>query len=693
MTPSILTTEIVLVGGGHCHALVLRALAMDPIEGARVTVVNPGPTAPYTGMLPGHVAGHYDREALDIDLIRLARAAGARILMDRAVAIDREARRIDLAGGRSLVYDIASINVGITSEPNGIAGFGEHGIAAKPLGDFARAWSECRKDVPIGIIGGGVGGCELALAMAHARSRGDGITILDQSTVLQDVNHRARATLLAELKSWGISVLQRVDVKEVTAEELLLSDGRSVPAVFTVGAAGARIPGWLDSTGLDGGVDGLCVGPTLQTSDPSIFAVGDCAYMTHAPRPKAGVFAVRQAPILLDNMRAVVDGKKLRHFNPQRSYLKLVSLGGKSALAIKWGRAVKGPALWRWKDWIDRRFMDRLNTPHGMDADMLCSGCGAKVAPEALKSALSGLPDHARSDVISPPGDDAALLEVGSARQVITTDHLSAVTEDPPTMARIAAVHALGDVWSMGAQPQAALASITLPRMTPDMQRYWLAEIMEAAAKVFAEAGARIAGGHSSMGSALTIGFTVTGLVDGAPILLSGAQPGDPLILTKPIGTGVILAGEMRGRARGPDVLAALESMARPSGDAAQALRGAHAMTDITGFGLGGHLMNICTASNVAARLTLDAIPLLPGANELAVAGVRSTLWPDNAAISDRMRLTTDPRCDLLFDPQTAGGLLAAVAPDQLANTLQRLGSNAWHIGELAEGPPQITVL
>ena len=215
---------------------------------------------------------------------------------------------------------------------------------------------------------------------------------------------------------------------------------------------------------------------------------------------------------------------------------------------------------------------------------------------------------------------------------------------------------------------------------------------MGAAGDVFAEAGAAVAGGHSSMGTSLTIGFTVTGLLERDPITLAGARPGDILILTKPIGTGVLLAGGMRGGARGADVAEALTSMAAPQGDAATALHEANAMTDVTGFGLAGHLMNICEASGVAAVIELDAIPLLPGSAALAEANVRSTLWPDNAMIVNRMTLPNDPRADLLFDPQTAGGLLAAVPMDRAEAVLEALGDAGNRIGEVVEGVPFITV-
>ena len=437
-----------------------------------------------------------------------------------------------------------------------------------------------------------------------------------------------------------------------------------------------------------------------------MFAAGDCAHLAHAPRPKAGVFAVRAAPVLHHNLRAALSGGRPRAFRPQGRYLKIVSLGGRAAVAERSRLApawlAPPAATWRLKDRIDRRFMERLTdlppmpepappreAALGAVGGPLCGGCGAKVGGGTLGAALAALPRPARGDVLSEPGDDAAVLRVGNARLVATTDHLRAFTEDPWLLARIAAIHAMGDVWAMGAEPQAALATIVLPRMTERMQAETLREVLAAATDALRAAGAELAGGHTTMGSETTIGFAVTGLPKAEPIGLAGACPGDALILTEPLGTGTVLAAEMQRRARGRDVAACLAVMQRPQGGAAAILAGAHAMTDVTGFGLAGHLANICRASGTGARLDLAAIPLLPGAEALAQAGVASTLAPANRA-AVATSLPEGPRTDLLFDPQTAGGLLAAVPGDDGPALVRRLcdaGHGAAVIGEMTRPP------
>lgn len=719
--------DILLIGGGHAHALVLRKWGMDPQPGVRITVVNPGPVAPYTGMLPGHIAGHYRRDEMMIDLMRLARFAGARVVLGRAVGLDRRAGVAELEGGRRLRYDVASIDIGIASSLPDVPGFADHALAAKPLGGYAEGWETFltrAPDVPrLVIIGAGVGGAELAMASAHrlrSLGRAPQITLVDQGdTALSALGQGARRALLAGLARYGVTVLTGAAPASIAAEGVTLVDGRVLPSDFTLSVAGAQPQAWLEATGLVLDQGFVTISPTLQSSDPMVFAVGDCAHMAHAPRPKAGVYAVRQAPVLYHNLRAVLSGAALRAYQPQRDYLKLISMGEQRAVADKLGLRVEGAWLWRWKDQIDRKFMAKFGDYPAMRSPAipagaveglaevlgekpLCGGCGAKVGPDTLRGALSALPAPSRADVLSGPGDDAGVLRAGQGVQVLTTDHLRAFTHDAALMARITALHALGDIWAMGAAPQSVLSQITLPRMGDALQADMLAEILGAAADVFAAAGADILGGHTAIGAELIIGFSITGTTD-KPILKTTAQPGDAIVLTKPIGTGTVLAAEMAttllpgNLMLGEAVAGCYASMLRPlSGAAARLAPPATAMTDLTGFGLAGHLLEMLEGAGLSADLSLKAIPVLPGAEALAAMGIASTVAPANrAACLGRVIAPNTSRAALLYDPQTAGGLLATVPATQAQAVLAGLraaGNDAALIGNIAPGPVQLRV-
>lgn len=707
-----LTQDLVLIGGGHAHALVLRKWGMDPMPGVRVTVINPGPTAPYTGMLPGHVAGHYGRDDLEIDLVKLGRHANARLVLGKASGLDQEARLIHMEGRDPIPYDVASFDVGITAQMPAITGFADHAVGAKPLDIFAARWRSYLSELGTGVaeiavIGGGVAGVELALAMDHAvRQQGatSRVAIIEAGPELSGVSIKTRLRLKEALKAAGIAVHLNTTAQQIGADHVVLKDGTRLPATLTVGAAGAFPHDWvrrLDLPLTDGFID---VAADLRVvGHDDLFAVGDCANMTASPRSKAGVFAVRSAPVLHDNFRAVLAGRPTRPFKPQSRYLKLISLGEKAAIAERGGWSVSGKILWQWKDRIDRAFMEKFTAFPAMptpglkgaakgvseivEGAPLCGGCGAKVSGDVLKDTLAAMPRATRKDVLTGAGDDAALLQTGGTTQAISTDHLRAFTLDPEAFAEITALHALGDIWAMGATPQAALLNVTLPRMSDALQRRTMDLILTAATRVIAKAGAALVGGHSTMGAEMSLGLTVTGLIEGAPITKAGAQIGDALILTRPLGSGVLLAGEMQMKANGRHIADLLVELRRSQGPAAAILKDAHAMTDITGFGLAGHLQEICTASGVGAEIDLEAVPVFEGAVELATAGLASSLLPSNQALAP-VAGAQGPKAPLLHDPQTAGGLLAAVpetdAP-KLLTALARKGYTAAVIGAVTD--------
>ena len=372
--PLLPEKNVVLIGGGHAHALVLHEWGLSPLDSVRVTVINPAPTAPYTGMLPGFIAGHYKRDELDYDLVGLARFADAELMLGKATSIDRAAKTVTVDGQPPIPYDVCSINVGITSAIPKLPGFKEHAVPAKPLGLLASRWTEFverRESLTapprVAVIGGGVGGCELAMAMSF-RLRQQGhepiVTVIDRSAILDEAGETAQRELRESLHGLGVEIRENVKVTEVCADHLVASwagETAELPTDFVVGAAGAHAFPWLSDLGLATTNGFLDVGETLQTTtDPSIFAAGDCANLTFDPRPKAGVFAVREAPYLAKNIRARLHGGELESFDPQVDYLKLISLGEKSAGADKFGRFTKGPAMWKLKDRIDRKFMNSL---------------------------------------------------------------------------------------------------------------------------------------------------------------------------------------------------------------------------------------------------------------------------------------------------------------------------------------------
>ncbi|MCB9732843.1 MAG: selenide, water dikinase SelD [Deltaproteobacteria bacterium] len=424
---------------------------------------------------------------------------------------------------------------------------------------------------------------------------------------------------------------------------------------------------------------------------PDVFAAGDCAVPAAATWvPRAGVYAVRAGGVLAHNLAARAAGRPLLTWRPQRDFLTLLNLGDGAAVASKWGLVAAGPAMMRWKDRIDRRFVERFRVladdgalapgvapMAGADA-MVCGGCAAKLGRTELERALARLaaPLADPSVVLgAADGDDAAAVALpGGDTVVASVDAFRAFCDDDFLVGRVAAVNALTDLHAKGAVPRWALANVTLREDDPAAAREdALVQVLAGARAALDPLGVALVGGHTTVGPELAVGFAVFGALPGgaAPLALRGFAPGDRLLLAKPLGTGALLAAHRQGLAAGPWV-DALEAALVTTQDEVMALARAHgvaAATDITGFGLAGHALEAAEKSGVTLALHLDALPALPGALAVLRRGIRSTFHPDNARAARALLIAPDaaahPALDLLFDPQTAGGLLLAAPADR----------------------------
>ena len=723
-----ISKDLVLVGGGHSHVSVIKRFGMQPIPGVRVTVVCRDVHTPYSGMLPGFVAGHYDYDDAHIDLLPLVRFAGARFIHDEVTGIDLANRRLRFENRPDLAYDLVSINTGSTPGLN-VPGAEGRVVPVKPINNFITRWTGFVERVlaltrapRIGVVGTGAGGVELTLAAQFSlqkRLRTLGGTAPEfhlfgsDPTVLGTHNARVQRKFKRILAERGVSVHRSTRVTEVTDQGLRLSDGTLHELDEILWVTNASAPEWPRECGLDVNEKGfILVRETLQTlSHPEVFAVGDVATMVDHPREKAGVFAVRQGLPLEANLRRLLLGKEPEPFRPQSKFLSLISTGDKYAVASRSFWALEGTWAWTWKDWIDRRFMDKYNKLPEMDAEeakprtgtgteseaprMLCAGCGSKIGAAVLERALSRLPRLDHPDVItglSHP-DDAAVIRVPDGKVAVqSVDFFRAIVDDAYVFGKITANHCLGDIFAMGAAAQSALAIVTLPAASDEKTEELLVELLLGAQEILSDAGAVLVGGHTTEGDELALGFTVTGLASPEEILRKqGLQAGDKLILTKALGTGTLCAAGMRGKARGRWITAALDSMMQPNRLAADILKehGATACTDVTGFGLLGHLNEMTEASGVEVEISPAAIPFLDGAIETAADGILSSLHPQNLrseqVVRDHVKHRSEAEYPLLFDPQTAGGLLAGI-PAKQANDCMAALRNAGYAAAAVVG-------
>ncbi|MFM2430663.1 MAG: hypothetical protein RLZZ511_1876 [Cyanobacteriota bacterium] len=746
--------DLVLIGGGHSHAIVLRRWAMQPLPGVRLILISDGADTPYSGMLPGHVAGLYSHTECHIDLRSLCQRVGAVFYRDRVVGLDLSAQQVICADRPPVRFDLLSIDIGSTPAvvdcPPELIGV--NAIPAKPVPQFLAWWDGFCRDLEtnsterhlaspqhIAIVGGGLGGVELAINMQQRLQQWPGTVKLHLwhrgDRVLSDRSRRVSQQLQQRLLERGIELHLNQTVTAWDGQTLTMNTG-STAFDATVWVTEATAPNWLRQAGLAVDNSGFVqVDATLRSmSHTNVFAAGDIATIVGQPRPKAGVFAVRQGKPLHENLARSLLGEPLQPVQLQRRYLSLLGLGDRRAIALwdKWG--VELPGLWALKDRIDRRFMaqfsdltfmpnlnrplasnaggtrikapsigglgaDKMAKPQSQPEPMRCSGCGAKVGASVLSRVMARLP-IGPADASLPLGlaqpDDAAVIQVPPGQQLVqTVDYFPAIVDDPYLFGQIAANHALSDLYAMGATAHSALAIVALPEATDAIQEETLFQLLSGALKILDQTRTQLIGGHTIVADQFMFGLSCNGFA--APDQLwrkAGMQPGERLILTKPLGTGALFAAQMQGQAKSAWIDGAIVTMQQSNATAAQVLRqfGTTACTDVTGFGLIGHLLEMLKpASNLQAQLQLEQIPLLDGAIGVSQTGIRSSLYPQNVQAAiwvNTDAVSSHPALPLLFDPQTAGGLLATVPADRAddcVQALQQAGYESAVIGAIAQ--------
>lgn len=730
-----ITQDLVLIGGGHSHAIALKQLGMKPLKGVRLTLITDVSHTPYSGMLPAYIAGLYDFDECHIDLRPLSQFAGAGMIVDRAVGLDLQRNRVLLANHPPIAFDRLSIDIGSTPATLTVPGAQEFAIPVKPISQFLMHWDQILNQVEqnpdrlrIAVVGGGAGGVELTLAV-QARLQQLYRAVGQSSSQLEVHLFHRGSRLVPERSVWVGQRLHQIlagrDIrihlqesvtaisKTPSAKQIHCDSGLTVEADLVFWVTQASAAEWLAKSGLATDDQGFVwVNRNLQSiSHPQVFAAGDVATMVEHPRPKAGVFAVRQGNPLVQNLRRALADQPLQPFVPQKEFLILIGTADRAAIASR-GRLGFGPhpLLWRWKDYIDRKFMAQFSELKRMAATapsqqpevgstfeqtvnlpgspaMHCAGCGSKVGSSVLEQVLSRLrsdfPTPQRADVLLglDAPDDAAVLQVPVNQVMVqTVDHFRALLNDPFVFGQICANHCLSDLFAMNATPQSALAIVTLPYATETKLEETLYQLLSGAMKVLSQAGAALVGGHTAEAAELAFGLTCNGLADPEQLWRkSGMQPDQTLILTKALGTGTLFAAEMQLKAKGRWIEAAVASMLQSNQDAAVCLRQFEpsACTDVTGFGLLGHLLELMQASRVSVELDLNAIPILPGVKETLQQGIVSSLHPQNFRAARQIKtldqIQNHPLFPVLFDPQTSGGLLAAVPSDRAAACIAAL--------------------
>ncbi len=701
----MLSDHLVLAGGGHSHALVLLRWAMHPKlrPAGMITLVNKASTTIYSGMFPGVVAGKYKIDEILIDLRNLASKAGVSFVMAEIEGINLKDKKLLLAGRPEIEYSLLSLNIGTKTNLNFNSIISSDKNLAIPIKPFSESLSfivdqDIYKDdsyaKPFVIIGAGFSGIEIAFSL---RKRWPKRPI--QLKVKR--GRKLAKNLLNTLKALNIELIQKNS--SVLYPSLICTGNQSFE--------------WIKDSGLPVNQDGrVLTKNTFQVLNyPELFAVGDCGVIKDDSRPSSGVWAVRSAIPLAKNLESITKGLKLQEWKPQRKAIQLLDINSSkknSKAFISWGKFLIGPFNWlsRLKELIDKRFMSKFYLLNDMASEKFseneiirCRGCAAKLAYVPLQSALNNL------DFIKSSTDDSINIGVLSSGKTLiqSVDGFPALISDPWLNGRLLAFHSCSDIWACGGSVVSAQSVINLPSLSNNLQQKLLVQVLEGINSALTIQGARLIGGHtlesikisdepSSLG--IESSLTVNGFINNKLHFWhkGGMEKGDQLLISRPLGTGVIFSAFMNGRVKPYELDSVLNEMNQSQHQIVDYINNleninkyskiVNACTDITGFGLLGHLSEMLESTNinqlnmnlepVKVILELDKIPVYNGVKKLLYKGFESSLSPSNKIFLKNIYGAKDLRFELIYndfsfesdlyntmlkvlvDPQTCGPLV-----------------------------------
>ena len=705
--PALASDHLLLAGGGHSHALILRRWAMQPRLRPRglITLVSRERTSIYSGMVPGVIAGRYRPEEALIDLASIADQAGVAFVQAEITGVDVSSQTVQMQGRPSLPFDYLSLNLGCITPP-----FTE-AMPIKPLEPALQWLSDCDSEglnpnaTPFTVIGSGLAALEVVLAL---RCRWPHRPLQLQSR--RGNQHPANSR------------------QALAKAQIQLISGDQTCSGPRLNCTGSRAPLWLQSSGLPccEATGRLLTHTSLKVLEhPNVLAAGDCAVIVDAPRPPSGVWAVRAAEPLARSLEALAADHSPPTWRPQPRALQLLGSGEvpQRAWAI-WGPVRIGPQrwIWHWKERIDQAFMARLQpagTMQNQQEPMLCRGCAAKLPAQPLQQALASA---GLATLGTQPEDAQALGRDSAGAELLqSVDGFPALISDPWLNGRLTALHACSDLWACGADVRNAQAIITLPLAHHSLQGLLLSQTLAGIRSALEEQQATLIGGHTletreatpaPLSLGIQVNLAIQGKVESQYIWHKrGMQPGDQLLLSRPLGTGVLFAASMSGQAPANAINKALQQMASSQHKLVDSLQewqrnhpnSIHAATDITGFGLLGHLLEMMpTHGDIRIVLQAQQIPALPGALNLLEKGIASSLAPANRAAwsaldpqnghLSKVNLQLDgiqegsphhlALLELLVDPQTCGPLLIS-CDNSTANHLLNEGQSWQCIGHV----------
>ncbi len=716
--------HLVLIGGGHTNALLMRKWIMSPklMPDIPVSIISRDSHLVYSAMFPSVLSKSIPLEESLIDLASLAKNAKISFIEEEVKDIDLKLKKIVLENRSSIKFSHLVLNYGSqTIIPREFDHLVNNQIAF-PVKPFLKSYElikkediyDSGKEKPFVIVGSGLAAIEVAFAL-RKRWRNRLLKLLCHS---KKINEKF-------LKS-----LQKADIELVNN----LDDGYGKMILCT----GNKSPLLANKKNFELDTSGrIITNQNLKLKDFSeIFASGDCAVIDSAKRPASGIFAVKVLNTLVHNLKKDIEGKSLKKWFPQRFGLQIVNSFPKRnnmAFAI-YRDFVFGPSflIWVLKNKIDRDFIKKFRETkiimHEEEKNTLineCRGCAAKIPQGVLNSALrnSKLESFANS-----PEDSVEIYKNGKDIILQSVDGFPSLLSDPWLNAKITTLHACSDLWACGVKLTSAQALISVPRVEKNFQKYLFSQCLQGIKSTVEDQCGELIGGHTFESRTLVkkpytldveIALTVQGVLkNGAkPWLKSGMQIGDVILMSRPLGVGIFFAGQMQNiNMYGcyKEITKNLLTSQQPLIDQIYSLQNhsresfIHAATDITGYGLIGHLKEMIESSNISRKkknlapikvlLDLFAFKAYPGVFDLIRKKIKSTLFESNKEILDQIlkenrndriisfskvnsvdKETLNERISLLLDPQTCGPLLISCAPQYESS----LKDNWYKVGEV----------
>ncbi len=674
------TKQLVLIGGGHANVQVLKKLCMNNIKGLHTILISENFETIYSGMTPGFIHDDFSKEEISIDLQRLCFNAGATFIKDKVVKLDTNHKELHLQNFPSVNYDLLSINTGSISNTKkiNIENTSKY-FFVKPISSLVKNLSQIDQIVKnnknkIVIIGGGVASYELAFSLKRRYENPFEITILGKKILKEkNLNKKTKNDLKKIAENLKIKEC-RGEVISISEKYLTLNNGERIDCDLSLISTGASIEPWLLESSLIKDEKGFIKvnDNLLSINDKNIFVTGDACSIENKPKPKSGVMAVRQGETLKENIFLKLTGKNLIKFKPQKNWLYLIGTYKNYALLNYFFLSFHGQWCWRFKVWIDRNFINNFKFTNNLrmakknfelenfkNTLMYCQGCGSKVSKNTLINYIKKNSDNIYLK-------DSSIVNNPSLQILQTIDHTKLFSSlNPFDFGKISYLHSQNDILAAGGVVKSLSVSLGVPFSENSVEKFYLEYFMEGIKYEADKYGCVISSGHSYQSQEPGITLTLNGEIK-TDISKNSAKVGDLIYLSKPLGTGYLLAAYFNNSdmISGNDFEKILNYLKKGNFFAVKSARNSdsQAMTDISGFGLSSHLIDICLSSNLSSELILSP-DILINKNIDLLRMFKSTSFENNYNSSREYIEISEyhPLKNILFDPQTNGPMLITI--------------------------------